>query len=147
NGVGGFSPDGDEYVVPPPAGAESGSNGSVPEKAGLPPAPWVNVIANEGFGFLVSESGSGYTWASNSQLNRLTPWSNDPVSDPPGEVVYLRDEETGEVWTPTPLPRGAGAAVIVRHGQGYTRYSRRSHGLEQELLVLVPPDDPVKLVC
>ena len=114
---------------------------------GLPPAPWTNVLANPGFGCLVTEAGLGYSWAGNSQMNRLTPWSNDPVSDPPGEVVYLRDEETGEVWTPTPLPRGAGAAVTVRHGQGYTRYTRQSHGLEQELLVLVPPDDPVKLVC
>ena len=105
------------------------------------------MLANPGFGCLVTEAGLGYTWAGNSQMNRLTPWSNDPVSDPPGEVVYLRDEETGEVWTPTPLPRGPGAAVTVRHGQGYTRYTRRSHGLEQELLVLVPPDDPVKLVC
>ena len=105
------------------------------------------MLANPGFGCLVTEAGLGYTWAGNSQMNRLTPWSNDPVSDPPGEVVYLRDEETGEVWTPTPLPRGAGAAVTVRHGQGYTRYTRQSHGLEQDLLVLVPPDDPVKLVC
>jgi cellobiose phosphorylase len=80
-------------------------------------------------------------------MNRLTPWSNDPVSDPPGEAVYLRDEETGAVWSPTPLPAGSGSTVHVRHGQGYTRYARRSHGLEQELLVLVPPDDPVKLVC
>ena len=70
----------------------------------LAPAPWCNVVANPVFGFLVSESGSGYTWSGNSQTNRLTPWSNDPVSDPPGEVVYLRDEETGEIWCPTPLP-------------------------------------------
>ena len=80
-------------------------------------------------------------------MNRLTPWSNDPISDPAGEAVYLRDEATGESWTPTPLPRGAGATVTVRHGQGYTRYVRESHGLEQELLLLVPPDDPVKLAC
>ena len=113
----------------------------------MPPAPWTNVLANRGFGCLVTEAGLGYSWAGNSQLNRLTPWSNDPVSDPPGEAVYLRDEDSGEVWTPTPLPRGAGAAVTVRHGQGYTRYSSRSHGLEQDLLVLVPPDDPIKLVC
>ena len=135
NGLGGFTPDGREYVIVIDA---------VPT---LPPAPWTNVLANPGFGCLVTEAGLGYTWAGNSQMNRLTPWSNDPVSDPPGEVVYLRDEETGEVWTPTPLPRGAGAAVTVRHGQGYTRYTRQSHGLEQDLLVLVPPDDPVKLVC
>jgi cellobiose phosphorylase len=139
NGYGGFARDGREYVIL--------IDGTAPGGPVLPPAPWTNVLANPGFGCLVTEAGLGYSWAGNSQLNRLTTWSNDPVSDPPGEAVYLRDEDTGAVWTPTPLPRGAGAAVIVRHGQGYTRYSRRSHGLEQELLVLVPPDDPVKLVC
>ena len=138
NGSGGFASDGREYVIL--------IDGTAPGGPALPPAPWTNVLANPGFGCLVTEAGLGSSWAGNSQLNRLTPWSNDPVSDPPGEAVYLRDEDTGAVWTPTPLPRGAGAAVIVRHGQGYTRYSRRSHGLEQELLVLVPPDDPVKLV-
>jgi cellobiose phosphorylase len=139
NGHGGFAGDGREYVIV--------IDGSAPGGPALPPAPWTNVLANPGFGCLATEAGLGYSWAGNSQQNRLTPWSNDPVSDPPGEVIYLRDEETGVVWTPTPLPRGAGAAVIVRHGQGYTRYSRRSHGLEQELLVLVAPDDPIKLVC
>ena len=134
NGLGGFTPDGREYLI---------AIDAVPT---LPPAPWTNVLANPGFGCLVTEAGLGYSWAGNSQMNRLTPWSNDPVSDPPGEAVYLRDEETGEVWTPTPLPRGAGAAVTVRHGQGYTRYTRQSHGLGQDLLVLVPPDDPVKVV-
>ena len=139
NGFGGFANDGREYVIL--------IDGTAPGGPALPPAPWTNVLANPGFGCLVTEAGLGYSWAGNSQLNRLTPWSNDPVSDPPGEVVYLRDEDTGALWTPTPLPRGSGAAVIVRHGQGYTRYSRRSHGLEQDLLVLVPPDDPIKLVC
>src|SRR5262249_8898342 len=73
-------------------------------------------------------------------------WNNDPVSDPPGEVVYLRDEATGEVWTPTPLPAAAQAAYVVRHGQGYTVFEHTSHGLTQELLLLVPPDDPIKLI-
>ena len=138
NGLGGFTPDGREYVINIDATNPAGPT--------LPPAPWINVLANAGFGCLATEAGSGYTWAGNSQMNRLTPWSNDPVSDPPGEVVYLRDEATGEFWTPTPLPCGAGATVTVRHGQGYTRYVRTSHGLEQDLLVLVPPEDPVKLV-
>jgi cellobiose phosphorylase len=139
NGHGGFTPDGREYVIVIDGTARGGSV--------LPPAPWTNVLANPGFGCLVTEAGLGYSWAGNSQMNRLTPWSNDPVSDPPGEVIYLRDEETGAVWTPTPLPRGPAAAVTVRHGQGYTRYTHRSGGLDQELLVLVPPDDPVKLLC
>jgi cyclic beta-1,2-glucan synthetase len=132
NGTGGFTPDGREYVVRAAGKA-------------LPPAPWINVVANEGFGFLMSESGAGFTWAGNSQMNRLTPWSNDPVSDPPGEVLYLRDEETGEFWTPTPLPLGAGP-MRVRHGQGYTAFEGEGNGLAHELLLLAAPDDPVKII-
>jgi cellobiose phosphorylase len=138
NGHGGFTADGREYIIL--------VNGTAHGFPALPPAPWTNVLANPGFGCLVTEAGLCYSWAGNSQMNRLTPWSNDPVSDTPGEVIYLRDQGTGAVWTPTPLPRGP-AAVTVRHGQGYTRYTHRSGDLEQELLVLVPPDDPVKLLC
>jgi cellobiose phosphorylase len=139
NGFGGFTGDGREYVIM--------IDGTGPGGPALPPAAWTNVLANPGFGCLVTEGGLGYTWAGNSQMNRLTPWSNDPGSDPPGEAIYLRDEETGEVWTPTPLPCGPRAGLEVRHGQGFTRYTHVSHTLEQDLLVLVPPDDPVKLVC
>ena len=132
NGLGGFTPDGREYVLTL-HGRER------------PPAPWSNVLANADFGCVITESGAGYTWAGNAQLNRLTPWSNDPVVDPAGEAVYLRDEETGEFWTPTPGPCGGDATVVVRHGQGYTRFTRTSHGLEQDLLVLVHPAAPIKL--
>ena len=138
NGLGGFSQDGREYVIAIDRNSRAAAT--------LPPAPWTNVLANPQFGCLVTEGGLGYTWAGNSQMNRLTPWSNDPTSDPPSEVVYLRDEETGEVWTPTPLPLGPMGTVTVRHGQGYTRYSHVGHDLDQDLLVCVPPDDPVKLV-
>jgi cyclic beta-1,2-glucan synthetase len=141
NGLGGFTPDQCEYVI------RVRNEGLRDSSLGLPPAPWINVVANPTFGFLVSESGSGYTWAGNSQANRLTGWSNDPVSDPPSEVIYLRDEATGEFWTPTPLPRGGAGETVVQHGQGYTRFTHDSHGLAQELLLLIPPDDPVKLLC
>jgi cellobiose phosphorylase len=137
NGLGGFTRDGHEYVIV--------IDGTAPDGPRLPPAPWINVLTNPVAGCLVTEAGLGYTWVGNSQMHRLTPWSNDPISDPPGEAVYLRDEVTGQYWTLTPLPCGAGATVTARHGQGYTRYLRESHGLEQELLLLVPPDDPVKL--
>ncbi len=132
NGRGGFSPDGREYVVVAAPGA-------------LPPAPWVNVVANPYFGFLVSESGTGCTWSGNSQQNRLTPWANDPVADPPGEVVYLRDETTGEVWTPTPRPLPA-AGCLVRHGAGYTAFEQTAGTLRTELLLFVPADEPVKVL-
>jgi cellobiose phosphorylase len=138
NGVGGFTHDGREYVIV--------VDGTAPGGSALPPAPWTNVLANPEFGCLVTEAGLGYSWSGNSQMNRLTPWSNDPTADSPGEVIYLRDEETGEAWTPTPLPRGPHAAVTVRHGQGYTRYTHISQNLDQDVLVLVPRGDPVKLV-
>jgi cellobiose phosphorylase len=132
NGLGGFTPDGREYVLTL-RGRER------------PPAPWSNVLANPGFGCLITEAGAGYTWAGNAQMNRLTPWSNDPVADPPGEALYLRDEETGEFWSPAPGPCGGEATTVVHHGQGYTRFNRTSHGLDQDLLVFVSAADPVKL--
>lgn len=138
NGFGGFTPDGREYVVRVDAVS--------PRAPALPPAPWTNVIANPNYGCLTTEAGLGYTWSENSQMNRLTPWSNDPVTDAPGEVLYLRDEETGDVWTPTPLPLGPGAVVTVRHGQGYSRYASYSRHLKQELTVSVAPNDPVKIM-
>ncbi len=97
------------------------------------------------FGFLVTETGAGYTWSVNSRENRLTPWSNDAVSDPPGETIYLRDEDTGTVWTPTPLPVREAQPYVIRHGQGYTIFEHTSHGIAQELMVLVPLDAPVKI--
>lgn len=133
NGLGGFSPDGREYVM-------------FLEPGCWTPAPWINVIANPGFGCLVSEASLGYTWAENSGENRLTPWSNDPVSDTPGEAVYLRDEETGEVWSPTPLPAGAPEPYLVRHGAGYSIFEHQSHGLRQSLRVFAAPDAPVKII-
>jgi cyclic beta-1,2-glucan synthetase len=131
NGVGGFSADGREYVLA--AGA-------------VPPAPWVNVVSNPECGFIVSDSGGGCTWVGNSQSNRLTPWSNDPVCDPAREVVYLRDEATGEVWTPTPLPAGEGAPTRVRHGAGYSVFEQKHDGIEQELTLFVPRKGTVKLL-
>jgi cyclic beta-1,2-glucan synthetase len=133
NGVGGFAKDGREYVT-------------VLDEGRWTPSPWINVIANPGFGFQVSESGSGYTWSVNSRENQLTAWSNDPVSDPPGETFYVRDEETGDLWGPTALPiREEISPYVIRHGQGYTRFEHVSHGISLELLQLVPLDDPIKI--
>ncbi len=132
NGLGGFSRDGREYVIHLQPGQHT-------------PHPWVNVIANPQFGFLVSEAGSGPTWAVNSGENRLTPWRNDPVTDMPGEAIYLRDEETGLVWSPTPMPAGADTAHVIRHGAGYSIFESQSHGLNQNLRLFAAPDAPVKI--
>jgi len=151
NGIGGFTSDGREYCMLVSDQRSMGSqvNGqatSAPDaQPRLAPAPWINVVANPSFGFLVSESGVGCTWCGNSQSNRLTPWSNDPVTDPAGEAIYLRDEQTGEIWCPTPLPVVAGGPTLVRHGQGYTVFERRTHGLRHELTLFVPPEDSIKL--
>ncbi len=138
NGLGGFTPDGHEYAIYLKPGETT-------------PAPWVNVMANAGFGAMTSESGLGFTWSANSQSNRLTPWHNDPVSDPQSEIIYLRDDESGAVWTPTALPRRERDAYRARHGQGYTVFEHNSHAISQELTVFVPvgddgAGDPVK-VC
>jgi len=128
NGIGGFTPDGHEYAIYLKPGSHA-------------PTPWINVMANPGFGALVTDSGLGTTWAGNSQANRLTPWHNDPVSDPQSEAIYLRDEETGARWTPTALPiREPDDAYRARHGQGYTVFEHNSHAIGQELTVFVPAD-------
>jgi cyclic beta-1,2-glucan synthetase len=133
NGLGGFAEDGREYVI-------------VLDKGQWTPAPWINVIANPDFGFMVSELGSGCTWCGNSRENQLTPWSNDAVCDTPGEVFYLRDDDSNELWTPTALPiRVENASYLIRHGQGYSRFEHASHGIHSELLQFVSPDDPVKI--
>jgi len=133
NGYGGFNKDGREYIIELPPGR-------------FTPSPWVNVIGYPNFGFMVSETGSQSTWAVNSGENRLTPWSNDPVRDPTGEALYLRDEENGDVWTPTPLPAGANQPYRVRHGAGYTIFEHNSHGLHQRLTLFASPEDPVKII-
>ncbi len=146
NGLGGFSPDGREYVVYLDSAERRRPDGRAQRTGEWTPAPWINVIANPRFGFLVSDTGLGYSWAGNSGENRLTPWRNDPVSDAPSETLYLRDEETAEVWSPTPLPAGEDAPYLVRHGAGYSVFEHNSHGLRQRLRVFAAPDAPVKVV-
>jgi len=133
NGLGGFDSDGKEYVT-------------FLDGDAVTPAPWINVVCNPTFGFQVSTAGAGFTWATNSQQNRLTPWSNDAVSDPPGEAIFLRDEDSAELWCPTPSPiHDPNASYTVRHGRGYTRFEHDSRGLALELLQYVALDDPIKI--
>ena len=132
NGFGGFTRDGHEYVITLPPGQ-------------VTPAPWVNVMANPDFGTVVSESGGAYTWAENAHEFRLTPWHNDPVQDTTGEAFYIRDEETGQVWSPTPWPARGATPYVIRHGFGYTVFEHFEHGIVSELWVYVAMDAPVKL--
>jgi cyclic beta-1,2-glucan synthetase len=133
NGLGGFADDGREYII-------------VQGPRQHTPMPWINVIANPDFGFQVSETGAGYTWSVNSRENQLTAWSNDPVSDSPGEAIYIRDEESGELWTPTAAPvRIEHASYVTRHGRGYSRFQLDYAGIQCEWLQCVSWTDPVKL--
>jgi cyclic beta-1,2-glucan synthetase len=133
NGLGGFDSGAREYVV-------------VLDDGQWTPAPWVNVIANPQFGFLVSADGSGSTWSLNAQQNQITPWCNDPVSDTPAESIYLRDEDSGDLWSATPLPiRERSSVYVVRHGFGYTRSGHTSHGISLTLTQFVPLEDPIKI--
>ncbi|MGZ6271219.1 MAG: glucoamylase family protein, partial [Candidatus Limnocylindrales bacterium] len=133
NGLGGFADNGREYVAILGPGQAT-------------PAPWLNVIANPSFGFQVSESGSGYTWSGNSRENQLTPWSNDPVSDPVSEAIYVRDDDSGELWGPTAQPiRSEESTYVARHGAGYSRFEHLHDGIELDLVQFVPLDEPLKV--
>ncbi|HZD31421.1 MAG TPA: hypothetical protein VE779_07145, partial [Candidatus Angelobacter sp.] len=133
NGLGGFAEGGREYVTVLGEGLRT-------------PAPWINVIANPSFGFLVSESGSGYTWSLNSHENQLTPWYNDAVADPASEAIYIRDEASGEIWTPTALPvRDEAAVYVARHWQGFSRFQNGARGILSELTQYVPLQDSIKI--
>lgn len=128
---GGFSADGSEYVMELVAGQNT-------------PAPWANVLANPDFGTVISESGSAYTWGENAHEFRLSPWHNDPVGDPSGEALYLRDEETGHYWSPSALPCRGEGTYMVRHGFGYSVFEHSEDGIDCELWVYVALDASVK---
>ncbi|HEV3326933.1 MAG TPA: cyclic beta 1-2 glucan synthetase, partial [Puia sp.] len=133
NGFGGYSADGKEYKI-------------VTDQKKTTPAPWANVIANPDFGTVVSESGSAYTWAVNAHEYRLTPWSNDPVSDTGGEAFYLRDEETGQFWSPSPFPTRGITPYLTTHGFGYSAFEHEEQGIQSEMTVFVDKALPVKFV-
>jgi cellobiose phosphorylase len=133
-GPGGFTADGREYRL------------RLDAPGARPPMPWVNVLANDAVGCIVSESGAACTWSRNSREHRLTPWSNDPVCDPHDEALWVRDEDAGVFWSPLPGPVPAGAYEVA-HGFGYTCWRHRSRGLEQTVRVFVPTDDPVRVVA
>jgi cyclic beta-1,2-glucan synthetase len=131
NGLGGVTPEGDYEVR------------VIGDR--VPPAPWVNVIANERGGFIVSERGAGCTWAENANFFRLTPWHNDPVSDPASDVLYLRDDETGATWSATPAPIRRDDIYTVRHGIGVSSFDHEHDGIGTTLTLGIPEDDAVKL--
>ena len=137
NGVGGFAADGQEYVIR----LEPRADGTLV----LPPRPWCNVLANERFGCLVSETGATTTWSGNSREHRLTPWSNDPVLDPHGEALYLRDEDSGAFWSPLPGPAPRGGRYETRHGFGYTTFRTAAGASRSRRRCSSRGGDPVRI--
>ncbi|WP_229256619.1 GH36-type glycosyl hydrolase domain-containing protein [Duganella lactea] len=131
NGIGGFSQDGREYVITTSAAQRT-------------PAPWSNVLANPQFGSVISESGQAYTWHENAHEYRITPWHNDPVSDASGEAFYLRDEQSGQFWSPTALPARGNGSYTTRHGFGYSVFEHSEAGIHSEMTTFVAVDAPIK---
>jgi cellobiose phosphorylase len=134
NGLGGFTADGREYIITTADRQQT-------------PAPWVNVIANPHFGTVISESGAAYTWSENAHEFRLTPWNNDPISDPGGEAFFLRDDENGHFWSPTPLPRCGAKHYVTRHGFGYSVFEHVEDGISSEVWVYVAMDATIKFTA
>lgn len=133
NGIGGFSADGKEYIL-------------ATDEKNLTPLPWINVLANPHFGTIVSEKGSSYTWFQNAHEYRLTPWNNDPVVDPSGEAYYLRDEESGEYWSPLRPSSHSKSSYITKHGFGYSTFEHHENGILSEVCMYVDKDAPIKFV-
>jgi N,N'-diacetylchitobiose phosphorylase len=137
NGYGGFNQAGDEYVI---------RMDRTLQGVRVPPQPWTNVVASETTGFVASERGLGFTWSGNSRERRLTPWFNDPVCDPAGEILYLRDEAEGTFWSATPGPTPGAGPYETRHGFGYSVWRHASLALAQEVVAFVPREDSLKLI-
>jgi len=133
NGIGGFAKDGRAYVINTSAGKTT-------------PAPWVNVLANNHFGSIISESGQSYTWVENAHELRLTPWNNDPVCDLQGEAFYIRDEISGTFWSPAPLPCKTGLPYITEHGFGYSTFLHAANGIESEMTVFTHLEESIKFI-
>ncbi|PYZ92292.1 glycosyl transferase family 36 [Salipaludibacillus keqinensis] len=133
NGWGGFSPDGKKYQM-------------LMKNDDHLPAPWINVLANPHFGCFISELGTGYTWWRNSRECKVTPWSNDPVLDPPGEKLFVRDEDSGEVWSGTRSEANEKEAYFITHGRGFTEFEHERHDIEHKMTVYVPLEDPIKVM-
>lgn len=133
NGYGGFSKDNNAYVI-------------ILDDFKTTPAPWINVISNEKFGFHVSESGSAYTWSENSRENKITPWSNDAITDIPGEALFIRDEESGDYWTITPKPIRDNGRYIIEHGFGYSKFIHEAYGIEASETMYVPMNESCKII-
>lgn len=132
NGYGGFYEDDMQYVIKLDDDLNT-------------PLPWINVVANRDFGFIITERGGGFTWYKNSRENKLTPWYNDPIVDTPGEIIYLRDDDTGEVWNVTSSPIRKDGSYTVVHGSGFTKFYYDGFGINQELSIFIPINDSVKL--
>jgi cyclic beta-1,2-glucan synthetase len=133
NGIGGFTPSGKEYVITTNASQTT-------------PVPWCNVLANPVFGSIITESGQSYTWVDNAHEFRLTPWNNDPVTGLKGEAFYLRDEESGKFWSPSPLPCRGSSPYTTRHGFGYSVFEHSEDGIETSMTMFTDLEAPVKFI-
>ncbi len=132
NEYGGFSKDGKEYCI------KINTNNKLP-------TVWSHVLANKNFGTLTTENMGGYTWYKNSRLNRVTSWHNSTCTNIPSEIIYLKDEENGRIWTPTAMPMPDDKNYNVIYGFGYAKYVHSSDDILQELEIFVPQEESCKI--
>jgi cyclic beta-1,2-glucan synthetase len=122
NGYGGFIDQGKAYRIFKPC-----------------PHPWSNVIGSHAFGFLVTETGGGYTFSENCQANRLSPWRPDPVSDLKGEMLYIRNSRTKKIYCPLSVPM-----AICEHHFGFSRFFMKEEDFTIEVVISSSLEKKVK---
>lgn len=132
NEYGGFSENGREYII------------MLKDEISLPTV-WSHVMSSENFGTVITESQGGYTWSKNSRLNKVTAWNNLPYLDIPSEILYIKDKETGKVWSSSSFISKEEGDFKITYGFGYSKYFSCNQDIICEENIFVPKSDKAKI--
>lgn len=130
NGYGGFSEDGKEYWI-------------IQDKNNRLPLAWSNIMANEHFGTVTTDSGGGYTWYINSKTNRITKFDNDSYMDNSSEKIYISANQS--TWSIALNDKPGDGIYTTIFGYGYAKYLYENKYLKQECIQYVAKDDSAKI--
>lgn len=127
NGFGGFSKEGNEYII------------YTNEKR--TPMPWSHILTNENFGTLITANGGGYIWSGNARENKITTWSNDPIEDKPSEKLCYEYKENNYNL----LPYETLQEYIIKYGFGYATFIKENLEINSNVDIFVPINENKKI--